>query len=250
MKKLFIALALLMVLAGCGQGKETATTYQDELISSSEVIVATSPDYPPYESIDESSGEIVGFDIDLMNKVAELLGLEIKWQAMEFSTIVSAVQTGQVDLGVSGFSYDPEKQVAFSDAYYSSSQTILYLKDDSYDDIDDFKGKKIAAQLGTTCYELMSTYEGIEVVTGTDAAVLVEALRTGAYDGVCLDTPVASNYIANNDEFSMLEPIAEDSYSIITASDNTLLIEAINDALNSFMLTDEYQDMLAKWGID
>lgn len=250
MKRLLIALLLLIVLSGCGQNDQEATTYQDELIDDTKIIVATSPDYPPYETIDETSGEIVGFDIDLTNAIAKLLDLEVEWQAMEFSTIVSAVQTGQVDLGVSGFSYDPEKQVAFSDAYYSSSQTILYLKDDDYTSIDDFKGKTVAAQLGTTCYELMAQQEDIEVVTGTDAAVLVEALRTGAYDGVCLDTPVAQNYIANNTEFAMLEPIAQDSYSIITASDNTLLIDALNEKLAEFMKTDEYQDLLRKWGIN
>ncbi len=248
MKKLLTVLLSLLILTACGSNEE-ATVYTDELISEGTIIVATSPDYPPYESIDETTGEIVGFDIDVMEALAQSLGLEVSWQSMEFSTIVSAVQTGQVDLGISGFSYDPEKQVAFSDAYYTSSQTILYQADDDYTSIDDFNGKVVATQLGTTCYDLMTGYEDIEVVTGTDAAVLVEALRTGAYDGVCLDTPVAQNYVDNNSDFKMLEPIAEDSYSIITSTENDLLIAKINEALEEFMATDAYDELLVKWGI-
>ncbi len=248
MKKLVALLLTLIILTSCSSNEEAAV-YTDELITQGTLIVATSPDYPPYESIDESTGEIVGFDIDVMETIAENLDLEISWQSMEFSTIVSAVQTGQVDLGISGFSYDPQKQVAFSDPYYTSSQTILYLKDDNYETVDDFAGKTVAAQLGTTCYDLISGYESIETVTGTDAAVLVEALRTGAYDGVCLDTPVAQNYVNNNTDFTMLDPIAEDSYSIITSSDNELLIAKINEELASFMATDAYDKLLIKWGI-
>ena len=74
-------------------------------------------------------------------------------------------------------------------------------------------------------------------------------MRTGAYDGVCLDTPVAQNYCANDDSFAMLEPIAEDSYSIIASSDHELLIDKIDECLAEFLQTQEYADLLAKWGI-
>ena len=250
MKKLVMILVLLVSLVACSSTEnDTASTWSDELMSSDVIVVATSPDYPPYETIDEETGEITGFDIEMFEAIADMLGVEVQWQAMEFSTIVSAVQTGQVDLGVSGFSYDPEKQVLFSEPYYTSSQTILYLAEDGYTSIDDLSGKTVAAQLGTTCYDLLSSYEDIETVTGTDAAVLVEALRTGAYDGVCLDTPVAQNYCANDDSFAMLEPIAEDSYSIIASSDHELLIDKIDECLAEFLQTQEYTDLLAKWGI-
>ena len=61
--------------------------------------------------------------------VSKLDGYEVVWQKMEFDTIVSAVQTGTIDFGVSGFSYDPEKQVLFTDTYYDAGQTVLVLKD-------------------------------------------------------------------------------------------------------------------------
>ena len=255
MKKIVLVLLLvLLTLCGCSSGdtgsNETETDFTSELLEDGVIYVGISPDYPPYESIDESTGEIVGFDVDIMDAIAEMMGLEVVYQSMEFSTIVSAVQTGQVDVGISGFSYDPEKQVAFSDAYYTSSQTILYLASEDYSSVEDFYGLTVAAQLGSTCYDLIVEYTDIEVVTGTDAAVLVEALRTGAYDGVCLDTPVAQNYVAANSEFAMLEAIAEDSYGIITATDNTLLIAEINECLAEFMATEAYEELLVKWGIN
>ncbi len=253
MKKIVLVLLLvLLTLCGCSSG-DTGTDeevdFTSELLEDGVIYVGISPDYPPYESIDESTGEIVGFDVDLMNAIAEMMGLEVEYQSMEFSTIVSAVQTGQIDIGISGFSYDEEKQVAFSDAYYTSSQTILYLASEEYSSIEDFYGLTVAAQLGSTCYDLIVEYTDIDVVTGTDAAVLVEALRTGAYDGVCLDTPVAQNYVEASSDFALLDSIAEDSYHIITAADNELLIEEINNYLAEFMQTEEYQELLDKWGL-
>lgn len=261
MKKIVLVLIALFMLVACSSNNNSTnnsnnsgndnTTFESELITEKNIIIATSPDYPPYETIDSTTGEIVGFEIDLMDAlVSKLDGYTIEWRQMEFDSIVSAVQLKQVDLGVSGFSYDPKKQVLFSDIYYHAGQTVLVKSDSGIHTVEDLNGKLIAAQLGTTCVDSANAIEGAEVVTATDAKVLVEGLKTGAYDGVCLDTSVALSYVNANSDLAVLdEELASDSYALITNSENTKLIEEINGLLNEYMQSSEYQDLLAKWGM-
>lgn len=257
MKKLLVCLLVLFALTACGTKKEevavdtTLEAWEENLIEAGKIYVGTSPDYPPFETLDDNN-DIVGFDIDLFEAVvSKIEGYEVVWQKMEFDTIVSAVQTGNVDFGVSGFSYDPEKQVLFTDTYYDAGQTVLVLKDSGLKSKDDLKGLNIAAQTGTTCAEAAEEYiEDVKLTLGSDAAVLVNALKAGQYDGVVLDSVVASNYVNNDSSFTTIdEPLTTDAYSMITAAGNEELLNKINTILKEFVTTDEYQELITKWGM-
>ena len=122
MKKLYkILLAGIMTIAcvACSNDKEDETTWKDQLNNESELVVGISPDYPPYESIVD--GEMVGFDIDMATELGKILGVEIVYEQMDFTNIVDAVNLGQVDVGIAGFTYNPERQVLFSDYYLKSA---------------------------------------------------------------------------------------------------------------------------------
>ena len=255
MKKILVLVLCLLVLTGCGSNNSNETIssgepWENELIEKGKIYVGTSPDYPPFESLDDN-GNPIGFDIDVFEAVVSKLdGYEVVWQKMEFDTIVSAVQTGTIDFGVSGFSYDPEKQVLFTDTYYDAGQTVMVLKDSGIKKVSDLDGKSVAAQLGTTCYEAAKENINTEISTGTDVGVLVNALKEGQYDGVCLDTVVAENYIKNDSSFVLIdEPLVTDAYSMITNTNNKELMNKINGILVEFVKSDEYQALITKWGM-
>lgn len=87
--------------------------------------IATNAEFPPYES--HQNGEIVGIDIDIMQAICDKLGMELKIEDMAFDSIISAVSTGKVDIGASGFTVTEErrKNVNFSDTYTTSKQVII-----------------------------------------------------------------------------------------------------------------------------
>ena len=252
MKKLLLVCLMLLVLVGCGAKEEKVNEnlepWETNLIEKGKIYVATSPDYPPFESLDDNRN-IVGFDVDVFNAIASQIdGYEVVWQSMEFDTIVSAVQAGTIDFGVSGFSYDPEKQVLFTDTYYDAGQTVLVLKDSGIKAASDLDGKVVAAQLGTTCADAAKEYLKAEIKTGTDVGVLVNALKQGQYDGVVLDTVVAQNYVNKDSSFVMIdEPLVTDAYSMITSTNNADLMAKINGILVEFVKTDEYKALIDKW---
>lgn len=89
------------------------------------LIVGTNAEFPPYESYEE--GEIVGIDIDIMQAVCDKLGMEMQIEDMAFDSIISAVSTGKVDIGASGFTVTEErkKNVNFTDTYTTSKQVVI-----------------------------------------------------------------------------------------------------------------------------
>jgi polar amino acid transport system substrate-binding protein len=148
---LSVLVALSLVLTACGGSP--AATHLGAIKQAGVIKVGTSADYPPYESVD-SNGNKVGFDIELMNEVANRLGLKVEWVDMPFDSLIAAVQEGKIDASISCFNYSEErdKVVDFSDAYYTS--------EDAFTVADGFTGKiekpedvaayKVGVQTGTT----------------------------------------------------------------------------------------------------
>ena len=91
--------------------------------------IATNAEFPPYEYYEE--GEVVGVDIDIMQAVCDRLGMELKVEDMAFDSIISAVSTGKVDIGASGFTVTEErkKNINFSDTYTTSKQVVIVADD-------------------------------------------------------------------------------------------------------------------------
>ena len=108
MKKLTaFVLALVMalgLLSGCGSSNSdnNSTPSGDDAsdAAKTKLVVATSPDFPPFESLE--GGEVVGIEVDILKKVAEKMGMELDLQQMDFDSVIPGVQAGKFDVGMSG----------------------------------------------------------------------------------------------------------------------------------------------------
>jgi polar amino acid transport system substrate-binding protein len=146
-----LLVALSLVLTACGS--TSAANHLEAIKQAKAIKVGTSADYPPFESVD-SNGNKVGFDIELMNEVANRLGVKVEWVDMPFDSLIAAVQGGKIDASISAFNYSEErdKMIDFSDAYYTS--------EDAFTVADGFTGTiakpedvaayKVGVQTGTT----------------------------------------------------------------------------------------------------
>lgn len=254
MKKLLMAcLSLVMLVGVSGCGSKESATWQDELGEENKIVIGTSADYPPFEYKDDS-GNFVGFDMEMAKILGEYLSTEdekyeVVIQNMTFSTIVSAVQSGQVDLGISGFTYDPKRKVTFSTPYYYSAQMIVVNENNtdikSAEDLKD-PNKKVAAGAGTTG-ESAANDLGIEIVKPGDYLVMFEMLKNDQLDAVICDAAVAMNY-ASKDGYKLVEkPLKEEEMSILIKEENTKLAEEINKQIEKFLESDEYTELLKKY---
>ncbi len=251
MKKfLAVAMAAVMVLgvAACSSGtseegttQETADgeTAEGETTEGGTLIMGCSADFPPFEYYDDDAVTIIGYDVDMMQEICKRIGMTLEVQDMNFDSIVTGVQTGKLDVGVSGITITDERKesVNFSDSYFVAAQSILVPKDSpitSYQDLID--GDYTASvQLGTTGDIMASEKMPGRVSQFEKYGDALAALMAGKVDCMILDTGVANAYAAANDLVVLDENFgsAEDAeyYGIAVSKDNTELLDKINAAL-------------------
>lgn len=241
-----------------------------DILDKGVLVVATSPDYPPAEFVDAATGEVKGSEMTLAKYIADNLGVELQIEAMDFSGVLTAVDTGKADLGISGFGYkkDRAENYELSLGYTGSSEAachgLLVPADqvDSYSSLSDFSGKTIDAQ-ASSLQEMYVEDEipdaNLQLVTSLDQAIL--DLSTGKVDAAALDCNTAKSYAASSDgklakssvEFD-LTPYEDYAGNVIAAKKGeTSLINAVNEIIkvvNDYELyTDWYNQAKAEAGI-
>ena len=266
MKKfLAMALAAVMVLgvAGCGSSSDEKTEENTENTEQTGettegtdgiIKMGVSADFPPFESYADDAVTFVGFDIDLMQEICNRLGMELQIQDMNFDAIVAAVQTGKLDVGVSGITITDERKesVAFSDPYFVASQSILVQKDSPITSYEDLVNGDYTAgvQLGTTG-DIMAS----EKITGRVSQYekygdALAALLAGKNDCMVLDTGVADAFAAANDLVvvgTFGEATDSENYGIAIAKENTELLEKVNGALAEMKEDGFIDELTAKY---
>lgn len=146
-----IVLLIVLLMAGCQQGG--TDNHLAEIQEAGKMVVGTSADYPPFEYVDEN-GEFAGFDMALIQEIGRRMELEVEIQDMPFDSLLAAVQEGKIDLSISAFNYDEERDqsVDFTEPYYYAEDAILVAESFSgtIDSPEQLAEYVVGAQTGTT----------------------------------------------------------------------------------------------------
>ena len=226
--------------ASSASASSTASADKPKLLTEGKLVVATSPDYPPFENLE--NGEYVGLDIEIAKAVAKELGYEIEFKNLQFDAIIPAIAAGgQADIGISGFSVDPEraKEIDFSDSYYIDDQAIAVMKGGSItkDNADESLNKEdvtIAVQSGTTGESYVKeNYPKAKVQPYGNSTDAFAALQSGQANAVCTNLAVVEKMLKDAyQDAEVVKSIATgEEYAIVVSKDNAALKTAINDAL-------------------
>ncbi len=238
MKKIISLLLVVMMVMGCATvfsscgdpGKTLA-----EVKEAGELVVATSPDFPPFENLEGT--EIVGIEVEIMEAVCEELGVTLKLQDMAFESVLTAVAAGKCDVGMSGISVtaDRQKNMLFTDAYCMAQQAIVVTVDSTIASKADLTGKKISVQTATTAEEycLGEGYAVSSFETNNDAAA---ALTGGRVDAWVIDDLTAAEMVEElNKDGEVVkildEAMTEEPYAFAFAFGSEDLVAEINKIL-------------------
>jgi polar amino acid transport system substrate-binding protein len=212
-KKIILTTAMIaaaVALTACSSGKSASKNEVDTIKSNGKLIVALSPDYPPFEykTMVDGKDKIVGADIDLANKIADKLDVKVELSPMSFDNILAAVSSGKADVAISAVSANPErkKNFDFSDGYYVPYNEIVIKKTDlsKYSSLADFKGKTLAGQKGSTQETaIKDQITGANLVSLTDSGDEITEVLTGKIDGTVLEDMIAKSYVAVNPELAI-----------------------------------------------
>lgn len=266
LKKL-LALGLVAVLAaglvGCGNkssdnsgGNQTAL---EQIKQNKKLVVATSPDYPPFEFMVSEGGKskIVGADIDLAQKIADKLGVELEIKAMDFDALLPALQAGKVDMVITGMTPNEKrkKAVDFSDIYFKGENAVIVNAKDAgkFTSEDQLKKAKLGVQKGST----QETYVKDNLkVTNYKALVavpdLIADMKNGNIDAVVLNSKVAGINVTKYDGIKVVENLKltsggdEEAMAVaIKKGDNADLIKLTNEVIKELQDSGEYDKILA-----
>ena len=212
---------------------DNAVAQAPKYASEGKLVMATNASFPPYEYYEEE--KIVGIDAEVAALIAEKLGVELEIKDMEFGSIIGAVQTGSVDIGMAGMTVteDRLKTIDFTDSYATAVQVVIVKEDSEIASIDDLQGKKIGVQESTTGDIYATEDFGEENVSrynkGNDA---VAALVSGVVDAVIIDNEPAKAFVASASGLKILDSsYADEDYAIAVSKDNKGLTDAVNAAL-------------------
>ncbi len=215
------------------------------------IVMGTNAEFEPFE-YRENGMDIVGFDVEIAQKVAEKLGKELKIEDMAFDSLIMALNSDKIDFIAAGMTATDERrtQVDFSDSYFNSKQMIIVKADDtSIATADDLVGKNVGVQLGTTGDLFVSGTEGIESVaqfqTGTQA---VMDLKNGKVDAVVIDAEPAKKMTEGQSDLKLLDaPFVEEEYAIAVQKGDEALLKAINETLADIKADGTYDEIYAKY---
>jgi ABC-type amino acid transport substrate-binding protein len=275
MKKLKVIIAFALVLSlvfafgACGQkAPEQSPEPQQSETQQSEaseqpaeqpsgeadgvLIWATNAQFPPYEYYEGDN--VVGIDADVIALIAEKLGMTAQVEDMEFDSVIPAVQSGKVDVGMAGLTVTDERKqaVSFTAPYATGKQVIIVKEDSPIADAAGLEGKTIGVQLSTTG-DLYITWdlvdEGLASIErynkGADA---VQALVQGKIDAVVIDNEPAKVCVAQNEGLKILETeYITENYAIAVSKDNTELLSKIDAALKELIDSGEVQKIIDKY---
>ncbi len=217
--------------------------------------VGTDAAYAPFESQNEK-GEIVGFDIEVVQAIAKKAGIEVKFVNTPWEGIFNALGQGDRDMVVSAVTITAERQqtMDFSDPYFDAQQLIAVKESSKVSKFADLKKLKVGVQTGTTGDEAVSkllgkTSAAIKRFESTPLAL--KELEAGGVDAVVADNGVVINYVANNPggKFKSIadKEFVPEQYGIALKKGNGELQAKINKGLADIKADGTYDQIFTKY---
>ena len=212
--------------------------------------VGTDTTYPPMEYKDVQTGKIVGFDIDLMDSLADRMGYTVEYVEVPFDGIVAGLNTGKYDAIISSFTITPQRkaEVNFTKPYMNAGQSIAVGLDEvKIKSFADLKGKKIGAQLSTTGEKLAGTVPNALVVSFDAISAAFIDLENGHLDAIVNDRPVSARFVALKKTARLLDTtLTSENYGIALRKGDSRL-EEFNTALAELETSGVLPALEEKW---
>lgn len=234
----YLLLSILLIGA-CGTDSGSSTGSNGDGDGKKKLIVGTDATYAPMEYMD-SSGKIVGIDIDIVDAIAEAAGFEVEYRNYGWEPLFPAVSNGEVDFAVSSITITDERKETFdfSDPYFVANQLILVPEDSDITKFEDLKEKRVAVQINTTGHivtkELLGNTSS-KIVAAETMPLAISEMINGNAEAAVGDNAVIIDYKANNPKVK-LKTVEDDQfekeyYGLMVKKGNEDVLKLLNDGI-------------------
>lgn len=264
---LSVAAIAALALTACGSSDEPSTPAEGgdaaageiSLVSDGKLTVCTHLSYRPFQ-FKEADGSVVGFDVDLMDLVADELGVEQEILDIEFAQITSGAvfAAGRCDAAAAATTITEERQnaILFSDPYFEATQALIVRKDAGIASLADMDGKGLGVQSDTTGQIFAEGQQeensyGYEIVIFDDLVTQLNGLKADRVQGALNDNGVLFDFAKDNPETEVVEEFATgEQYGFMAQKDNanaTALMEKINEVLAAAKEDGRFNEIYNTW---
>ncbi|HZJ07058.1 MAG TPA: transporter substrate-binding domain-containing protein [Nocardioidaceae bacterium] len=254
LKVITAATLLPFALLSCKADTETTELEGGEkLIKEGVLTVCTHLPYEPFQY--NEGGEIVGFDVDVADLLAEELDAEQSIVNTPFETIETgqAMNTGKCDIAAAGMTITEERAevMDFSDPYFDATQALLAQEGSGYDSLESLSGETLGVQIGTTGQEYAedNAPDDVELKVFEDLALLVSAAETGSVEAAINDNGVLYDYVEQNPgtEVSVEFDTGEQYGMAVAKDENDALLDTLNATLAQAKEDGTYEELFRKY---
>lgn len=212
--------------------------------------VGTDATFPPLEFV--QNGHRTGFDIDLIDALAKVMGKKVQWVDIDFKGLIPGLMADRFDVAASGIYMTEERRkvVAFTDPYYQGGLAVLVRRDNTTINTPaDLAGKKVSVQVGTKSVSfLKDSYPTVQRVEVEKNQEMFDLLNIGRVDAVVTGRPAAVQYAKTNPNVRVLDKgLTIELYGFALRKDDTALTAQMNQALQTVRANGTYNALVAKW---
>lgn len=242
---IIIVISLSILFTGCGEEKKTISYYEKK----GTIIMGTNAQFSPFESYEDE--KIVGFDIEIAQKIAQKIGVELVIEDMNFNTLIDALNQEKIDFILAGMTItdDRKEKVDFSNPYYSSGQVIMTMNTNSQINTKaDLVNKRIGVQIGTTGAIEAAKIEGVKISEYNTALASIMDMKVNNLDAIIFDLEPCKNFALINPDIKIIEELlTKEDYAIGVRKYETELQTVINQVLDEMKNSGEYNELINKY---
>jgi polar amino acid transport system substrate-binding protein len=218
-------------------------------------VVAHDATWPPMEFMDQQR-KIVGYSVEYIDAVAKEAGFTVEHKSVAWDGIFAGLAGKKYDIISSSVTITAERGrvMDFSTPYYEVRQALLTPKDAVVEKLEDMKGKRVGAQIGTTGFMAIKKIAGIDVVTYDEIGLAMADLDARRIDAVICDDPVATNYILDNADYAAKMKVAlivpsdePEYYGFAVAKGNRDTLELLNTGISLVKEKGIEAELRKKW---
>jgi polar amino acid transport system substrate-binding protein len=228
----------------------------DRILQKKELVVGISGNQPPL-SATSKEGDIIGLEADLAQLMADTMGVKIKFEVMPFSELVSALQTGKVEMVLSGMTITPERnlKVAFVGPYFMSGKSIVTTREktrslESVDDINTSYTTLVALKGSTSQNFVQNMAPEAKLITTRNYDEALNLLLEGKADAIVADYPFCALSAFRYREKQLIalnQPFTYEPLGIALPADDPLLINWVENFLLTLEGSGALKMLTEKW---
>jgi len=250
MRRAWVVLVALLLLAGCRAGEDTWSRIE----SAGVLRVGLDPTFPPFAAAD--GAEAWGLDVDLARALAAELGLEAQFTYFGYDGLYDALTTGQVDVLVSALVVAPERteDVAYTTAYFDAGQVLVVPAGSAAGGMADLDGRTLAVELGALGHVEARAWQerlpALAVTTFGSADEALAAVAAGTADAALVDSVSARLYRRDHADSGLTRldpPVVPEPYAAAVRIGDRTLLRRLDDALDTLERAGQLEDLTRRW---